>query len=76
MTALCEADVEQAGLVRLSRLGWQVLLGPNIAPDMPNAEREDYGQVVLGRRPRHRVDRLSAEATARLRRFITEMHRE
>ena len=76
MTTLTEADVEQAALEWLSGLGWQALYGPDIAPDMPNAEREDYGQVVLDRRPRHRIDRLSAEATARLRRFITEMHRE
>ena len=50
MTTLTEADVEQAALEWLSGLGWQVLHGPDIAPDMPNAERADYGQVVLNRR--------------------------
>ncbi|MDE2887852.1 MAG: type I restriction endonuclease subunit R [Gemmatimonadota bacterium] len=52
MTTLTEADVEQAALVWLSGLGWQVLHGPDIAPEMPNAEREDYGQVVLNMRLR------------------------
>ena len=52
MTTLTEADVEQAALEWLSGLGWQVLHGPDIAPEMPNAERDDYGQVVLDRRLR------------------------
>ena len=44
---VAESDVEEAALEWLSGLGWQVLYGPNISPDMPNAEREDYGQVAL-----------------------------
>ena len=55
MTTLTEADVEQAALDWLSALGWQVAHGPEIAPDTPGAEREDYGQVVLGRRVRDAV---------------------
>ena len=46
MTTIIEADVEQAAL------DWQVAHGPDIAPDKPNAERDDYGQVVLERRLR------------------------
>ena len=52
MTTLTEADVEQAALEWLSGLGWGVAHGPDIAPDSPNAERDDYGQVVLERRLR------------------------
>ena len=52
MTTITEADVEQAALDWLSGLGWQVAHGPDIAPDTPNAERTDYGQVVLERRLR------------------------
>ena len=52
MTTLTENDVEQAALAWLSGLDWQILHGPDIAPDTPNAERADYGQVVLERRPR------------------------
>ena len=52
MATLTEADVEQASLHWLSALGWQVAHGPEIAADTPNAERGDYGQAVLERRPR------------------------
>ena len=52
MTTITEADVEQAALDWLSALGWQVAHGPDIAPETPNAERADYGQVVLERRLR------------------------
>ena len=47
-----EADVEASVLDWLAALGWQVAHGPDIAPDTPNAERNDYGQVVLERRLR------------------------
>ena len=52
MTNLTGADAEQAALEWLLDLGWQVLHGPDIAPDGPNAERDDYWQVVLDRRLR------------------------
>ena len=50
MTTLTEADVEAAALDWLASLGWEAAHGPDIAPDTPNAERNDYGQVVLERR--------------------------
>ena len=59
MTNLIEADVEQAALEWLSGLGWQVLHGPDIAPDMPNAERDDYRQVVLEHRLRGAIAELN-----------------
>ncbi len=52
VTTLTEADVEQAALDWLVSLGWRVAHGRDIAPDAPNAERSDYGQVVLERRLR------------------------
>ena len=52
MTTITEADVEQAALDWLAGLGWQVAHGPDIAPDTPNAERDNYRQVVLERRLR------------------------
>ena len=52
MTTLTEADVEQVALDLLSGLGWGVAHGPDIAPDAPDAERADYGQVVLEHRLR------------------------
>ena len=47
MTTITEADVEQVALALLCDLSWQVAYGPDIAPDTPGAERDDYGQVVL-----------------------------
>jgi hypothetical protein len=55
MTTITEADVEQAALAWLSDLGWQIAHGPDIAPDTSNAERDDYGQVVLERRLRNAI---------------------
>ena len=49
-TSIAEADVEQAALAWLESLDWQVAHGPDIAPDAPNAERDDYGAVVLEQR--------------------------
>ena len=52
MTTLSESDVEQAALAWLEGLGWWVAHGPDIGPDGSNAERADFGQVVLENRLR------------------------
>jgi type I restriction enzyme R subunit len=54
-----ESVIEQATLSWLSGLGYQILFGPDIAPGMPAAEREHYGQVVLERRLRDALGRLN-----------------
>ena len=59
MTTLTEADVESAALSWLANIGWQVAHGPDIAPDTPGAERDDYGQVVLKRRLRDALAKLN-----------------
>ena len=59
MTTLTEADVEQAALEWLSGLGWQVLHGPDIAPETPDAERDDYRQVALEHRLRGALTELN-----------------
>ena len=64
MTTLTEADVEQAALDWLANLGWEVVHGPDIAPDTPSAERNDYGQVVLEGRLRDALARLSRSLPA------------
>ncbi len=45
--AFTESVVEQAAIAWLESAGWQIAHGPDIAPDMPGAERADYGEVVL-----------------------------
>ena len=64
MTTITEAEVEQAALEWLSSLGWQVAHGPDIAPDTPDAERDDYGQVVLQRRLRDTLAELNPRLPA------------
>ena len=56
---LTEADVEKAALEWLSGLGWRVVHGPDIAPGAPDAERGDYGQVVLDYRLRDALAELN-----------------
>ena len=61
MTArgVTESVVEQAALAWLEGVGWRVAHGPDIAPDMPAAERDDYGEVVLARRRRAALARVN-----------------
>ena len=56
-----ESVVEQATLAWLEASGWQVARGPEIAPDVPTAERADYGKVVLAGRVRDTLARLNPE---------------
>jgi len=59
-----ESDVEQAALAWLETLGYMLLSGPEIAPAQVQAERNDYGQVVLERRLRQALERLNPEVPA------------
>jgi type I restriction enzyme R subunit len=52
MTTFTKSVVEQAALAWLEGIGWQVRNGAEIAPGEPAAERDDFGQVVLGQRLR------------------------
>jgi len=64
MNAFTESVVEQAALAWLESSGWHVAHGPDIAPDMPTAERRDYGEVVLEQRLRDALARLNPELPA------------
>jgi type I restriction enzyme R subunit len=59
-----ESTVESAALAWLESLGWRIAYGPDIAPDMPAAERRDYGEVVLARRLRDALARLNPDLPA------------
>ena len=59
MTSFSESVVEQAALAWLKSLGWRIAHGPEIAPDMPVAERRDYSEVVLAQRLRDALARLN-----------------
>ncbi|GAB4175655.1 MAG: type I restriction endonuclease subunit R [Wenzhouxiangellaceae bacterium] len=64
MQAFTESTVEDAALAWLEASGWQVAHGPDIAPDMPTAERADYGEVVLSTRLRDALARLNPDLPA------------
>ena len=56
-----ESTIEAAALKWLAALGWSPVHGPDIAPDVPTAERGDYGTVVLERRLRSALARLNPD---------------
>ena len=59
MPPLYESDVEEAAMGWLSSLGWQTAYGPDIAPETPGAERDDFAQVVLEERLRNALFNLN-----------------
>jgi type I restriction enzyme R subunit len=54
---VAESGVEEMCLDLFAGVGWQVLYGPDIAPDMPAAERESYQEVLF----RGRLERAIAQ---------------
>ena len=59
MNAVSESTLEYAALEWLDGLGWKVVHGPDIAPDVTRSERADYGQVVMEQRLRDALHRLN-----------------
>ncbi len=59
MITFTESVVEHAALAWLESTGWTIAHGPDIAPDMPGAERGDYGEVALARRLHDALARLN-----------------
>lgn len=47
MAHLTETIIEQTALAWPANLGFHILFGPNIASDMPTAERDKYWQAVI-----------------------------
>jgi type I restriction enzyme, R subunit len=75
-----ESVVEAAALEWFEALGYTVLPGGNIAHGEPAAEREGYGDVVLGGRLRDAMVRLnpaipSGEPDERIRTIARELVR-
>ena len=61
---IAESEVEEMCLDLFAGLGWEVLYGPDIAPDMPHAERPSYRDVLLEGRLRAAVAILNPGLTA------------
>ena len=64
MTAITESTVESAALSWLVDAGWRTAHGPDIAPGTPDAERADYGDVILPQRLRDALARLNPDLPA------------
>jgi type I restriction enzyme R subunit len=58
-TTLTESVVEEAALAWLEAVGWRIIHGADIAPDVPSTERPDYGDVLLVGRLRDALARLN-----------------
>ena len=61
MSLFSERDAENAALGWLEGIGWRVAYGPDIGPDSANAERADYGEVILEARLRAALGRLNSD---------------
>jgi type I site-specific restriction-modification system R (restriction) subunit len=59
-----ESTIEEAALAWLEGLGWARKNGAELAPDAPEAERADFGQVVLEARLKAALVRLNPELPA------------
>lgn len=59
MTHFTESVVEEAALAWFESQGYTLLSGPAIAPGEREAERDDYGQVILVERLRQALARLN-----------------
>ena len=59
LNKIYESHIEETSLDWFAGLGYTVLHGPDIAPDMPDAERSTYKEVVLTRRLQDAITRLN-----------------
>jgi len=61
MPKFTESDVEEAALDWFEELGYAKIYAPNIAPDQPEKERENYGEVILIKRLENAIDKINPE---------------
>lgn len=61
MTRFVESEVEEVALGWFEGLGYAVRFGPEIAPGEADAERTDYGQVILRGRLKAAIARLNKD---------------
>lgn len=63
MTSITEDTLEQQAMLWFNEINYDVVLGPNIAPEAPNEERKDYSEVVLVERARSAIQRINPRVT-------------
>src|SRR3989338_6403940 len=59
---ITESEVEEAALEILEELGYEIIHGPDIAPDGASPERQSYADVLLLGRLKDAVDRLNPKS--------------
>lgn len=59
MPKLCESKIEKLAIDELVEMGYTYVAGPDIAPEMPGAERKGYGDILLMDRLRAALIRLN-----------------
>ena len=57
----CESHLEEATLEWLEELGYEIVFGPDIAPDGEYPDREDYSDVILSERLKDALIRINAK---------------
>lgn len=55
----CESQLEEAALEWFEELGYEVVFGPDIAPEGDYAERDDYSDVILADRLKEALARIN-----------------
>lgn len=55
----CESHLEEATLEWFEELGYEIVFGPDIAPDGEYPEREDYGDIILNDRLKEALTRIN-----------------
>lgn len=61
MPKFTESEVEEAALEWLREIGYDIVYGPDIAPDQPATERSSYSEVVLKSRLRANLTALNPD---------------
>lgn len=64
MSGMTENILEETTLSWLGDMGYEILHGPDLAPDGVAPERENYGQVVLFARLRQALERVNPDVPA------------
>ena len=57
--AFYESQLEEAALEWFEELGFEVVFGPDIAPEGEYPEREDYSDVILAERLKDALGRIN-----------------
>ena len=59
-----ESHLEEATLEWFEELGYEIIFGPDIAPEGEYPEREDYGDVILAERLKEALTRINPKLPA------------